>query len=62
MNLLKTIRISVRSGNYNYIFIPPHSVSNNRTTTCGSRVSTLVGSGKRPPVQVTIGPPYVAVE
>ena len=44
-----------------YIYIP-HSASNNRTTTCGSRVNALVGSGKRPPAQVTIGPPHVAVE
>ena len=41
---------------------PPHSASNNRTTTCGSRVNALVGSGKRPSAQVTIGPPHVAVE
>ena len=34
---------------------PPHSASNNKTTTCGSRVNALVGSGKRPPAQVTEG-------
>ena len=34
---------------------PPHCASNNRTTTCSSRVNVLVGSGKRPPAQVTEG-------
>ena len=34
---------------------PPHNASNSGTTTCGSRVNVLVGTGKRPPVQVTEG-------
>ena len=38
--------------------LPPHSASYNiaATTTCASRVSALVGHGKRPPVQVTVAP------
>ena len=41
---------------------PPHSARNNRATTCDSRVNVLVGNEKRPPAQVTIGPPHVTVE